>query len=182
MTDDQYLINRCNQKDRRCQKLLYEKYSSLMLGVCMRYTCNLSEAEDILQEGFLKALMNIGQYSGKGEFLSWLKSIMINTAITHFHKSKKYRDNIGLDDIYDSSISDPSAVSGLERLKEEDLLKIIGELPSGFKMVFNLYAIEGYKHQEIANMLNIDEGTSKSQYSRARKYIMARLGKQYETV
>ena len=181
MIDDHYLIKRCIQKDRKCQRILYEKYASLMLGVCMRYTGNRAEAEDILQEGFLKAFTNIGQYSGKGKFLSWLKSIMVNTAITQFHQGKKHRDHAGIDEIYDSSLKDQGTVSGLERLKEEDLLKVITELPRGFRMIFNLYAIEGYKHHEIAEMLRIDEGTSKSQYSRARKYIRARLGKLYES-
>ena len=102
---------------------------------------------------------------------------MVNTAITHFHKDKKHRNLAGIDEIYDSSLQDKGTVSGLERLKEEDLLKVITDLPPGFRMIFNLYAIEGYKHHEIAKMLNIDEGTSKSQYSRARKYIRAKLGK-----
>ena len=106
---------------------------------------------------------------------------MINTAITHFHLSKKHRDHFGIDDIYGSSIKDQASVSGLERLKEEDLLKVITSLPQGFRMIFNLYAIEGYKHNEIAKMLEIDEGTSKSQYSRARKYIREKLGKLYES-
>lgn len=178
MIDDQYLIKRCIQKDRKCQRILYEKYAALMLGVCMRYTENKAEAEDILQEGFLKVFINIGKYSGKGKFISWIKSIMINTAINHFHSNKKYRDHSDIESLHDGSISDKNVLSGLERLNEEDLLKVITELPPGFRMIFNLYAIEGYKHHEIAGMLNIDEGTSKSQYSRAKKLIRTKLEKQ----
>jgi RNA polymerase sigma factor (sigma-70 family) len=181
MIDDQFLIQRCIKKDRKCQRILYDKYASIMLGVCRRYTENIAEAEDILQEGFLKVFINISQYNGTGKFSSWIKSIMINTAITHFHQSKKHRDHFGLDDIYGSPIKDQASVSGLERLKEEDLLKVITSLPHGFRMIFNLYAIEGYKHNEIAKMLKIDEGTSKSQYSRARKFIREKLGKLYES-
>ena len=177
MIDDNYLIKRCIQKDRKCQRILYEKYASLMLGVCMRYTGNREEAEDILQEGFLKAFINIGQYSGKGKFSGWLKSIMVNTAITHFHQGKKHQGHSAIDEVYDSSLTDFGNVSGLERLEEEDLMRVISELPPGFRMIFNLYAIEGYKHHEIAEMLCIDTGTSKSQYSRAKKYIRSRLGK-----
>ncbi|MFW5878088.1 MAG: RNA polymerase sigma factor [bacterium] len=178
MIDDQYLIKRCIQKDRKCQRILYEKYAALMLGVCMRYTDNKAEAEDILQEGFIKVFMNIGKYSGKGKFISWIKSIMINTAINHFHNNKKYRDHSDIEGLHDGSISDRNALSGLERLNEEDLLKVITALPPGFRMIFNLYAIEGYKHHEIADMLNIDEGTSKSQYSRAKKLIRTKLEQQ----
>ena len=175
MIDDSYLIKRCIEKDRKCQKLLYEKYASLMLGVCIRYADNREEAEDILQEGFLKVFLSIGQYSGKGTLPGWMKSIMINTAINHFHRNKKYRDNKGLDQVEDGSLKDQVTLSGLDRLKEEDLLKVIRTLPQGFRMIFNLYAIEGYKHNEIAKKLNIDEGTSKSQYSRARRLIKEKL-------
>jgi RNA polymerase sigma factor (sigma-70 family) len=175
MIDDSYLIKRCIEKDRKCQKLLYEKYASLMLGVCIRYADNREGAEDILQEGFLKVFLSIGQYSGKGTLPGWMKSIMINTAINHFHRNKKYRDNKGLDQVEDGLLKDQVTISGLDRLKEEDLLKVIRRLPQGFRMIFNLYAIEGYKHNEIAKKLNIDEGTSKSQYSRARKLIKEKL-------
>ncbi len=103
---------------------------------------------------------------------------MINTAINHFHQNKKYRDHSDIESLHDVSISDKYASSGLERINEEDLLKVITELPLGFRMIFNLYAIEGYKHHEIAGMLNIDEGISKSQYSRAKMLIRSKLGKQ----
>jgi RNA polymerase sigma factor (sigma-70 family) len=175
MFDDDYLIKRCIHKDRKCQRLLYEKYSSLMLGVCRRYSDTREEAEDILQDGFVKAFMNIGQFSGKGSFKSWLKSIMINTAVNHFHSNKKYRNNTSIENMGDDMIRDNDSVSGLVRLNEEDLMKVITDLPPGFRMIFNLHAIEGYKHNEIAQMLNIEEGTSKSQYSRARKMIMDKL-------
>jgi RNA polymerase sigma factor (sigma-70 family) len=182
MIDDQNLIQGCIQKDRKCQRLLYEKYASLMLGVCMRYAGNKVEAEDILQVGFLKVFMNIKQYSGKGKFSSWIKSIMINTAINHFYSNKKYRGHDSIDGAVNETTGDSDDISGPERLKEEDLLKVIAELPPGFRMIFNLYAIEGYKHCEIAGMMKIDEGTSKSQYSRARKLIRQKLEKLQQEV
>jgi RNA polymerase sigma-70 factor, ECF subfamily len=112
MIDDSYLIKRCIEKDRKCQKLLYEKYASLMLGVCIRYADNREGAEDILQEGFLKVFLSIGQYSGKGTLPGWMKSIMINTAINHFHRNKKYRDNKGLDQVEDGLLKDQVTTFG----------------------------------------------------------------------
>ena len=141
----------------------------------MRYAASKAEAEDILQEGFLKVFLNVRQYSGKGKFSSWIKSIMINTAINHFHSNRKYRGHYCIDGVNNETLGDMDDLSGLERLKEKDLLKIIAELPDGFRMIFNLYAIEGYKHCEIAGMLKIDDGTSKSQYSRAKKLIRQKL-------
>jgi len=148
----------------------------------MRFACNRAEAEDILQEGFLKVFLNIKQYSGKGKFSSWIKSIMINTAINHFHSNKKYRHHEGIDGSVNESMDNKDDITGLERLQEDDLLKVISELPPGFRLIFNLYAIEGYKHSEIETMLKIDEGTSKSQYSRARKFIRQKLEKMQQEV
>lgn len=173
MNIEEELIARCLKRDRKAQKMLYDKYSSIMMGLCRRYSNDKSTAEDILQEGFIKVFLHMKSFSGKGSFTGWIKRIMINTAISYYHKHIKtsWHDELdsarGIDDGHDS-------VNELDYSYEE-LLKVIGELPHGFRMVFNLYAIEGYKHREIAEMLGIDTGTSKSQYSRARKIIQEKL-------
>ena len=173
MTDESRIIKRCIRKDRSAQKQLFERYASILLGVCRRYTLDLPEAEDILQEGFIKIFLNLRNFSGKGPLVNWMRKIMINTAITYYHKHYKHR--------FHQEIEETEG-SGTLRVEEwdaeftrEELLKVIQDLPPGYRMVFNLYAIEGYKHKEIADMLDIDVNTSKSQYSRARKLIREEL-------
>lgn len=161
------------QMDRKAQKLLYDKYSSLFLGICMRYANSRDEAEDILQDGFVKIFMNIKQYRGEGSFEGWMKRVLINTAISNYRSNLKYYYHADIDEIKKTEI-DESSVDNSEFSKEE-LLKVINSLPEGFKIVFNLYAIEGYKHKEIGEMLDIDIGTSKSQYSRAKALIQKKL-------
>lgn len=175
MNIEEELIKRCLNKDRKAQKMLFDKYSSMMMGVCLRYANNRSNAEDILQEGFTKVFLHLKTYSGKGSFSGWVKKIMVNTAISFYHKHIKnsWHDELdtargvdaGKDDVADFDYS------------YGELLKVISELPPGFRVVFNLYAIEGFKHREIAEILGIDTGTSKSQYSRARKIIQDKLTK-----
>ena len=173
MQGEELLIKRCINRERKAQKLMYEKYSSLLLGVCMRYTKDIFEAEDILQEGFIKVFTRIKQYEGKGSFIGWLRKIMVNTAITYYHKNIRYKNQQDLSEI-EEIIGVEDAFLQFD-FTHEELLNTIQDLPSGYKMVFNLYAIEGYKHKEIAEMLGIDENTSKSQYSRARKLIQKKL-------
>lgn len=173
MNIEEELIKRCLKRDRKAQKMLYDKYSSMMMGLCRRYANDKSTAEDILQEGFVKVFLHMKSFSGKGSFTGWIKRIMINTAISYFHKHIKtsWHEELDLGKgvlDFNDSVHEPD-------YSYEELLKVIEELPHGFRMVFNLYAIEGYKHREIAEMLGIDTGTSKSQYSRARKIIQEKL-------
>jgi len=172
---DQQIIDGCAEHNRKAQQLLYDKYSRFLLGVCLRYAIDKAEAEDILQDSFLKIFFNIHEYSGTGSFIGWLRKVAVNTAITHYHKNLKYRYHVEIEEYV-------SGETGTESFEEdfftsEELYRVMNELPAGYRLVFNLYAVEGYKHKEIAEMLGIDTNTSKSQYSRAKAVIRDKLGK-----
>lgn len=145
----------------------------MLLGVCNRYAQSIEEAEDVMQEGFVKIFLNINEFKGDGSLVAWMRRIMINTAITYYHRMRKHRYHDDLDDVRESKMSDNNW-SESEFTKEE-LYNVIHRMPDGYRMVFNLYAVEGYKHREIAEILEIDENTSKSQYSRARRWLQERL-------
>jgi len=174
MLDEKEIIEGCCHNNRKAQKDLYERYSSILLGVCIRYSGRRDEAEDILQDGLIKIYFNIKDFAGKGSFINWMKKIMVNTAITHYHRNLKHQYHQDIEDIREMDIEGAS-LSGAEFTRDE-LFNVIKELPHGYRMVFNLYAVEGYKHKEIAEMLEIDVNTSKSQYSRARGLIRKKLG------
>lgn len=174
MQDFSTIIAGCIKNERKAQKQLYDAFSAAMLGVCARYASDIADAEDILQEGFLKIFDNIKSYSGTGNFAAWVKKIIVNTAITHYHKHKKHHFNDDLDEVKEKVPDDRSADEGIV---EDDLYRVLQRLPEGYKIIFNLYAIEGYKHKEIAEKLNIEESTSKSQYLRAKKWMQKELGK-----
>jgi RNA polymerase sigma-70 factor (ECF subfamily) len=173
MLNDEEILLGCIRKDPRAQKLLYEKYCRGLMGVCLRFTGNRDEAEDVLQEGFVKIFMNIETYKEKSSLIAWMRRIVINTAITMYHKNLKHKHHYDVEDFREKTVSDV-AWDGAEYTHEE-LYTIIKDLPAGYRMVFNLYAIEGYKHKEIAEKMNIDINTSKSQYSRAKRYIQGKL-------
>ena len=174
MISEEKLIEKCRNNDRAAQKRLYNSYAPIMLGICMRYVYERSEAEDILQEGFLKIFTKIGEFEGRGSFEGWMKRIFVNTAITHYHKNSKHNKyHYDIDDVQIPKNEKPAY--GESEFTKEELFKIIHSLPEGYKVVFNLYALEGYKHKEIAEMLKIDINTSKSQYSRAKKLIRRKL-------
>jgi RNA polymerase sigma factor (sigma-70 family) len=178
MMSDRQIIDGCARHERKAQQELYNRYSRFLLGVCLRYATDKAEAEDILQESFLKIFFNIKDFSGKGSFIGWLRKVAVNTAITHYHKNLKYRYHVDIDEY----VSVEAGVTSFEEdfFTSEELYKVLNELPAGYRLVFNLYAVEGYKHKEIAEMLGIDTNTSKSQYSRAKAVIrnkLERLGK-----
>ena len=167
MTDEQ-IVQGCLRKNALAQKFLYDKFSRKMMGVCLRYSDNHEEAEDVLQNGFVSVFQNIESFKGTGSLEGWIRKIMVNTALTSIRKNKKLKLNIELDSV---EYMLPSTNYISESFAAKDLLKIIQTLPTGFKTVFNLYAIEGYSHKEIGEMLGISEGTSKSQYSRAKTHL-----------
>jgi RNA polymerase sigma-70 factor (ECF subfamily) len=173
MMSDQQIIDGCARHERRAQKTLYEKYSRLLMGICMRYASDRAEAEDILQDSFLKIFFRIKDFSGTGSFEGWLRKIVVNTAITSYHSNLKYRYHVDIEDY----ISAETGVAGFDEdfFTADELFKVLNELPRGYRMVFNLYAVEGYKHKEIAEMMGIDTNTSKSQYSRAKAVIRDKL-------
>lgn len=140
----------------------------------MRYANDRSEAEDILQESFIKIFFNINDFSGSGSFIGWLRKVAVNTAITHYHKNLKYRFHQEIEEYVSIETG-----TGFDEdvFTSDELLKVLNDLPAGYRLVFNLYAIEGYKHKEIAEMLGIDTNTSKSQYSRAKAAIREKLEK-----
>ncbi len=175
MMSDKQIIEGCAKHNRKAQQLLYDKYSRFLLGICLRYASDKAEAEDILQDSFLKIFFNIKEFSGTGSFIGWLRKVAINTAITHYHKNLKYRYHIEIEEY----VSVETGVSSFEEdfFTSDELFKVLNELPAGYRMVFNLYAIEGYKHKEIAEILGIDTNTSKSQYSRAKASIREKLEK-----
>lgn len=180
MTEEAQIIKRCLSKDKRAQRILFDRYAPILLGVCRRYSVDLPEAEDMLQEGFLKIFLNLKSYSEKGPLQNWMKKIMVNTAITYYHKNYKYRYHF---DVEEPKVSGHISFENYESdFTKEELLRVIDNLPPGYRMVFNLYAIEGFKHHEIAEKLKIDVNTSKSQYSRARNLIRENLGKISKTL
>ena len=173
MLDEKDIIEGCCRNERKAQKALFEKYASILLGVCIRYSGKREEAEDILQDGLIKVYFNIKDYAGKGSFINWMKKIMVNTAITHYHRNLKHQYHQDIEDIREMDIQGASL--GTVDFTREELFGVIRDLPHGYRLVFNLYAIEGYKHKEIAEMLEIDVNTSKSQYSRAKGLIRKKL-------
>ncbi len=172
MQSDEDIIRRSIKRDRHAQRELYERYADRLLGVCNRYATNLAEAEDIMQEGFIKVFFHLHEYSGSGSLFNWMRKIMINTAITYYHRNLKYRYHREIETMYEAPYTVDTQKSDYTR---DELLQVIHNLPTGYRVIFNLYAIEGYKHKEIAEMLNIDVNTSKSQYSRARKMLRKKL-------
>jgi len=153
-------------------KALYERFSRKMYGVCLRYTDDKDEAQDILQNGFIKVFENIETFKATGSLEGWIRRIMVNTALNHYRQDKASRLKVDLDSV-DYMLEGSDNVGG--ELDAKELLKVIQTLPAGFRAVFNMFAIEGYSHKEIAEQLNISEGTSKSQYSRARAYLQKLL-------
>lgn len=167
MTDEE-IVTGCINKNPIAQRNLYDKFSRKMMGVCLRYSESQEEAEDVLQNGFITVFENIATFKSLGSFEGWVRKIMVNTALTNIRKNKKFKQNIALDNV---SFMLPSTNHVSENFAANDLLKLIQTLPPGFRTVFNLYAIEGYSHKEIGDLLNISEGTSKSQYSRAKVHL-----------
>jgi len=165
------LIEGCIREDKSCQKALFLQYAGKMLTVCRRYARHHLEAEDLLQDAFIKVFDKIDQYKFTGSFEGWIRRIVINTALKNVQKSSFQRERIGMEDYEEGSL-EPSVFA---RLHEEEILAIIATLPEGYKVVFNLYVIEGYSHREIAKMLNIEESTSRSQLVKARKMLQTKI-------
>ena len=158
------IIYKCREGNSGAQTALYRLFSAKMYGVCLRYAKDTGDAEDILQEGFLRVFTKINQFEFKGSFEGWMRRIMVNTALEKFRKQDRLTPVEEMK-IYESTEYVEETISSITA---GDLMRIIQELPPRYRMVFNLFAIEGYSHQEISEMMNISEGTSKSNLSRAR--------------
>jgi RNA polymerase sigma factor (sigma-70 family) len=169
------VIEDCIKNKRKAQIELYNYYAPSLLAVCMRYVADKSEAEDILQESFLKILNNIKEYTGKGHFENWMRKIVVNTAITHFHKEKKHYYHEEIETVKDYEIQ--FQLSPEKEFEANELNELLKKMPEGYRIVFNMFAVEGYKHKEIAEKLNIDENTSKTQFLRAKSWIIKEMKK-----
>lgn len=172
MKDERTLVEGCLNNDRVSQRTLYERFAGRMFAVCQRYTRSKFEAEDVMQEGFVKVFSQIHTFRNDCPLDAWIKRIMINTAISYLRKEKAYLDQANIEDHTEQVVNTETALSGMEY---QQLLAMVRELPLGCQSVFNLYAIEGYQHNEIATLLGISEGTSKSQYARAKQILQAKV-------
>ncbi|MBS1657932.1 MAG: sigma-70 family RNA polymerase sigma factor [Bacteroidetes bacterium] len=167
---EEALISGCIIGDRKMQEELYRIFSPKMFAICMRYCSNYQEAEDLLQEGFIKVFGNISRFRNEGSFEGWMKRIFVNTAIEGFRKNHFLNNMMEVEEMKNDIVQEDD----FHQLSAADLLRMVQALSPGYRTVFNLYAIEGYNHQEIADMLGISVGTSKSQLARAR-YILQKM-------
>jgi RNA polymerase sigma factor (sigma-70 family) len=168
MDQEKELIERCLAKDPKAQEILYKLYSAKMYGVCLRYAQNSMEAEDILQEGYIKVFTYLKDYRFEGSLEGWVRRTIVNTAINYYKHRIREAQEISLERV---DLLNQGTESILDAMSANDLLLLIQKLPEGYRMVFNLCVIEGYTHKEIGEMLNISENTSKSQLSRARNAL-----------
>ena len=171
--DERELIKGCVDNDVQYQKVLYEMYATKMMGVSLRYCNSRMEAEDVLQDAFIKIFDKIKTFKGEGSFEGWIRKIVVFTALKSNDKRVRKFEPGSLENVQEQSF-DPLAISNMETA---NLLSILQELPDGYKAVFNLYAVEGYSHREIGEILGISDVTSRSQYSRAKQHLIKLLAK-----
>ena len=172
--DHHQLVRDCLRGDGVAQKQLYEHFAGAMLGVCYRYTKSMTDAEDVLQEGFIMVFKNLHQFSFSGELGGWIRRIMVNTAINFLKKNSRHQTEL----LFTDSILHPVSDEDPEvSLSTKELAELIRQLPPGYQAIFNLHAVEGYSHVEIGKILGIKEGTSRSQYARARSLLISWIHK-----
>jgi RNA polymerase sigma factor (sigma-70 family) len=172
-----HLIRALARGEARAQRVVYERFAGKMLAVCLRYCANRDDAEEVLLDGFMRVYDRVGQFREEGSFEGWIRRIMVTESLMFLRRTKSWRQEIPLD----GADTEPNYAWADASLNETDLLRLINQLPDGYRTVFNLYAIEGYSHAEIADMLGIAEGTSKSQLSRARMLLQTSLKKAEDT-
>ncbi|MCP9612011.1 RNA polymerase sigma factor [Coprobacter tertius] len=170
--DEIQLIKGCKNNDSRAQRELYNTYARKMMAVCLRYSNDRETAEDLLQDGFIKVFSAIGSYTGNGSFEGWIRRIFVNTALEYLRKNDILKETVELDN--PDILKEPD-YSALEKISANELIELIAELPPGFRTVFNMFAIEGYTHKEIAEALGINESTSRSQFTRAKRLLQKKL-------
>lgn len=168
---DEQIIAGCRAGDRKYQELLYQRFASKMFTVCMRYAAESNSAQDLLQEGFVKIFKNIDKFRGEGSFEGWIRRIFVNTCL-EFVRKKANMYVVQDTETVKVEYQDENA---LQKLMKEDLMEMIQSLSTGYRTIFNLYVIEGYSHKEIAELLNVTEGTSKSQLARARYLLQKKV-------
>jgi RNA polymerase sigma-70 factor (ECF subfamily) len=176
MIADEHIVDGCKAGKRKAYSMLYKKYASTMLGLCLRYCKNLQEAEDVLQEGFIKVFNNISRFRQEGSFEGWIKRIMVHSAIDHYKSNLKNQTTQDIADVEEKigKTDEPEDYRDIH-IPKERLMEMIQELPDGYRIVFNLYAIEGFSHKEIAEQLEVSENTSKTQLLKARKALKRKV-------
>ena len=167
MTDEQ-MVAGCLKGEPIAQKALYQAYARKMMSLCMRYAPDREQAQDILQDGFVKVFQKIGNFRGDGPLGGWIARTMVNTALDQIRRNKPFEHNLDLTEAEHLHAVDEQAVS---TMSADELMGLVQALPTGYRTVFNLFAIEGYPHKDIAEMLGISENTSKSQFMKARAYL-----------
>ena len=170
-SDEQNIVKRCLQGDKTAQEQLYNAYANKMFAVCLRYANSRPDAEDVLQNGFIKVFKNLKRFQFKGSFEGWIRRIMVNSSIEHYRKNVKW---MYTEDAQEVKIA-TKEIGVLQTLRADDILALVQKLPTGYRTVFNLFVIEGYAHQEIAKMLQVSESTSKTQLFKARAALQVML-------
>jgi RNA polymerase sigma factor (sigma-70 family) len=169
--EEEKMVKGCVKGQPHYQEILYNKYYRKMFGVCLRYAPNRETAEDILQDSFVKVFKNIGSYEGKGSLEGWIRRVVVNTALELLRKKSSLYPVVDIE----QAVNTDSGWDVVSTLSEQEILALVQALPVGYRTVFNLFAIEGYSHKEIAEQLNITEGTSKSQLARARQVLQENI-------
>ncbi|HEU4901388.1 MAG TPA: RNA polymerase sigma factor [Flavisolibacter sp.] len=167
--DDHRLVKECLRGKAVAQRQLYDRFAPALLAVCYRYTKSVADAEDVLQEGFVKAFKNLQQFKGEGELGAWLRRIMVTTAINYLKKASRYQAEMLFGD---EQLHVVSSYQPQLNLEAKELADLIRQLPAGYQTIFNLHAVEGYSHVEIGQLLGINESTSRSQYARGRALLI----------
>ena len=176
MEQEQLLVKECLKNNRVSQKQLYNQFAEVMLGVCYRYTKSLADAEDVLQEGFVRVFKNLHQYRFDGELGAWIRRVMVTTALNYLKRNAKYQNDLAFEKLDMHPVTDDNPEI---KLNTKELASLIQQLPAGYQTIFNLHAVEGYTHVEIGELLGITDGTSRSQYARARALMITWVKKYY---
>jgi RNA polymerase sigma factor (sigma-70 family) len=171
------LIQRCNANDRVAQRLLYERFAPLLMAICRRYV-GQQQAEDVVQDSFIRIFQYLVQYRQEGSFEGWIRRVCVSTCIRHLEKAKRLQVDYQSDDMPESAVA-PTVV---DQMSANELLVLIDKLPDGYRAVFNLSVIEGYPHKDIASMLGIEESSSRSQLTKARKFIQRSMNANFKVV
>lgn len=174
MREDTTLVTACLKGDPRAQKTFFEKFAPKMFAVCLRYMGDSDDAQDTLQDGFVKVFSKLADFKNEGVLEGWIRRIIVNTCLDAIRKNQKTKFDVSISDVeYQLEYND----TGLQSLELEELMNLVQSIPNGYRVVFNMFAIEGYSHKEIGEKLGINENTSKSQYLRARAFLRERIEK-----
>ncbi len=176
MTQEEWLVRECLKNNRAAQKQLYNQYAEAMLGLCYRYTKSMADAQDVLQDGFIRVFKNLHQFKNEGQLGGWIRRVMVTTALNYLKSNARYQRELVFDKTDLHAVSDETPEMNLT---VKELASLIQQLPTGYQTIFNLCAVEGYSHVEIGEMLGIADATSRSQYARARALLVLWIKKNY---